>query len=183
MSEIFKAKNLNEISPFLIEAWENKRKEEASVSFNRQLGTLKTRFNWCIDNGRFDGINPTRKVKRLPESHGRQRALEPEEEPGRQNAPNLLGLSCFVVSTRGCGFLPRHYGSRKPMLTYRTTWSLLWLHAPKTARLHAAMQRIMQSNPESEYLFTRANGKPFKSIQNIFRAAAKGPGYPIFHPM
>jgi len=37
-------------------------------------------FNWCIDRGKFDGVNPTRKVKKIKESRGRERFLEPEEE-------------------------------------------------------------------------------------------------------
>jgi integrase len=80
MADHFKGKFLSEVSPFLIEASKKQRKEKAPVSFNRELGTLRTMFNWCLDNGRFDGTNPTRKVKKLPESRGRQLALEPEEE-------------------------------------------------------------------------------------------------------
>lgn len=75
-----KGKRLGDISPFLIESWKKQREENAPVAFNRELGTLKTMFNWCIDNGKFEGANPCRKVKRLQETPGRDRALEPDEE-------------------------------------------------------------------------------------------------------
>lgn len=165
METEFKGKNLSEISPFAIEAWKKKRKEDAPVSFNRELGTLKTVFNWCIDNGKFDGVNPTRKVKRLAESRGRERALEPDEET------KLLAACTEPLKTiLLCGI---DAGLRIPSET-------LWLKktdvdlrqnivivpaifakngkaesVPLTPRLHAALRRMMAGN--SEYLFTRAN--------------------------
>jgi site-specific recombinase XerD len=41
---------------------------------------------------------------------------------------------------------------------------------------------MMQSNPKSEYIFSRSNGKPFKSIQTIFRVAAEKAGIPDISP-
>jgi hypothetical protein len=68
LAEHLKGRHLSEISPFILEAWNKQRKEEAPISFNREIGTLKTIFNWCTDNGRFDGANPCRKVKKITES-------------------------------------------------------------------------------------------------------------------
>ena len=73
-------KKLSEITPFLLEKHKQRRREDAHVGFNREVGTLRTLFNWCIDNGKYDGPNPTRKVKRFHESPGRDRAFEVEEE-------------------------------------------------------------------------------------------------------
>lgn len=192
MTDHFKGKNLSEISPFLIEAWKKKRKEDAPVGFNRELGTLKTMFNWCIDNNRFDGINPTRKVKKLTESKGSQRALEPEEEV------KLLAASAEPLKTMLlCGI---DAGLRIPS---ETLWlkktdvdlshNLVTVQAafskngktesvPLTPRLHAALRRTIQGNPKTEYLFTRKNGKPYKSVQNIFRVAAAKAGIPDISP-
>ncbi len=47
---------------------------------------------------------------------------------------------------------------------------------PLTPRLHEALRRTMSRNPGSEYLFTKSDGMPYKSIQNIFRTAAKRAG-------
>jgi integrase len=188
----FKGKNLSEISAFLIEAWKKKRKEEAPVSFNRELGTLKTMFNWCLDNARFDGTNPTRKVKRLPESRGRERALEPEEEIELLEAcsePLRTILLCGIDA--GLRIPSETLSLKKTDVDLaRNTVTVPAAFAkngkaesvPLTPRLHAAIRRIMKGNPKSEYLFTRVTGKPFKSIQNIFRAAAITAGIPDISP-
>jgi hypothetical protein len=42
MEELFKGKNLSQITPLVIETWKQIRKEQAPVAFNRELGTLKT---------------------------------------------------------------------------------------------------------------------------------------------
>ncbi len=47
---------------------------------------------------------------------------------------------------------------------------------PLTPRLHEALRRTMSWKPSSEYLFTKGDGMPYKSIQNIFRTAAKRAG-------
>jgi integrase len=51
-----------------------------TVGFNRELGTLRTLFNWCIEAGKYEGANPTKRIRRLKESSGMDRLLEPEEE-------------------------------------------------------------------------------------------------------
>jgi integrase len=53
---------------------------------------------------------------------------------------------------------------------------------PLTPRLQSALRQIIQSKPETEYIFMRANGQPFKSIQNIFRAAAEKAGVANIYP-
>jgi integrase len=182
MADHFKGKSLSEISAFLIEAWKKKRKEDAPVSFNRELGTLRTMFNWCIDNGRFDGGNPTRKVKRLTESRGHQRALEPEEEVRLLEAcrePLKTILLCGIDA--GLRIPSETLWLKKTDIDWsRNTVTVPAAFAkngkaesvPLTPRLREALRRVSQSNPKSEYIFTRDNGQPFKSIQNIFRTAA-----------
>ena len=81
MKPLFGGKRLSGISPFLIERHKQARlKAGMRPSFNRELGTLKTLFNWAIDRGRFEGANPARKVKRVEESKGRERTLMVDEE-------------------------------------------------------------------------------------------------------
>ena len=76
---VFAEKNLSEIVPFLLEKHKARRvsKDEAPVAFNREFGTLRTLINWCIDKGKFEGVNPTRKVKKIKENRGNERYLEP----------------------------------------------------------------------------------------------------------
>lgn len=47
---------------------------------------------------------------------------------------------------------------------------------PLTPRLQKALKNRLREYPESEYLFNKSTGKPNKTVQNIFRSAAKRAG-------
>ncbi|HYK90286.1 MAG TPA: tyrosine-type recombinase/integrase [Acidobacteriota bacterium] len=186
MTDFFKGKNLSEISPFLLESWKKQRKDEAPVGFNRELGTLKTMFNWCIDNGRFQGANPCRKVKRLQESHGRERALDPDEEVkflGACSEPLRTIVLCGIDA--GLRIPSETLWLKKDAVDLRgnriTVPAVFAKNSkkesvPLTGRLREALRHTLQHNPESEYLFTKRDGRPYRTIQNIFRTAAKRAG-------
>jgi integrase len=192
MKPLFGGKRLSEISAFLIEKYKQQRiADGVRPSFNRELGTLKTLFNWALDKGKFEGANPARKVKRLEESKGRERTLTAEEET-RLFAECTQSLKTLLM----CGI---YAGLRIPSEVLNLTWgdidlargrlTVLGAYAkngkteivPLTSRLHEALEALKRSKPtvsrEPEALvFTRQDGKPYKSLQNIFRTAAKRAG-------
>lgn len=193
LSKTFGQIQLSSITPFLIEKHRQRRvSEDAPVAFNRELGSLKTLFNWCIDNRRFDGGNPTRKVKKLPESRGRQRALEPEEETRLLEAcsePLRTILLCGIDA--GLRIPSESLWLKKTDIDL--AHNLVTVQAesakngkaesvPLTPRLRAALERVMQRHPQSEYVFNKANGQPFRSIQNVFRNAARRAGITDISP-
>lgn len=74
------------LHPFLIEKHKRGRLEAgAKVMPNRELSVLRALFNRATTLGTYEGDNPVKAVKRLKESEGRVRFLEPAEEgaPGR----------------------------------------------------------------------------------------------------
>lgn len=192
MADYFKDKNLGEISSFLIEGWKKKRKEAAPVSFNRELGTLKTMFNWAIEKGKFEGTNPAQKVKKITESRGRERALEPEEEE-RILAASAEPLRTILLCGIDAGLrIPSEtLWLKKPDIDLKHGFVTIQAcfakngktqSVPLTPRLRDSLGRLMAKNPGSEYVFTKADGKPFKTIQNIFRTAAKNAGLTDISP-
>lgn len=69
MLKSFKHKRLSQIHPFIIEKHKQRRiKEKAPIASNRELTCLKAIFNRCIDWGKFDGVNPVRRVRLLRET-------------------------------------------------------------------------------------------------------------------
>jgi integrase len=189
MEDMLGGKKLGEISPFLLEKYKQKRMADgAKTSFNREMGTLRTLFNWCIDKSKHEGSNPARKVKRLEESRGRERALTIEEE-------NRLLEECTPTlrTLLMCGI---YAGLRIPSEVLNLKWAGIDLarnrltvlgafsktrkteSIPLTSKLRDALADLkrskgaMQSKPD-DYFFTTQAGQPYKSIQNIFRSAAK----------
>jgi integrase len=185
LGQTFGARNLSEIHTFLIEKHRQRRITEAAVAFNRELGTLKTLFNYFIDREKFDGPNPTRKVKKIKESRGRERFLEIEEED------RLLSVCTeplrTIVMSGIYGGLRIHSEAltlqkadvdlRRRLLTVQGAFAKNGetLTIPLNSKLREALrQRMLES--ESEYVFTKCDGKPYRSIQNIFRTACKRAG-------
>jgi integrase len=185
-------KYLSEISSFLIEKHKQRRVAEgAPVAFNRELGTFKTLFNWFIDNGKFEGTNPARKVKKIKESPGRDRFLEHEEEE------RLLAACAEPLRTILMAGI--YAGLRIPSETLNLKWvdvdlrrGLLTVQGafakngktepvPMTSKLRDALERL-KANSRSEYVFAKANGKPYKTVQNIFRTACKKAGLTDISP-
>jgi len=198
MKTLFGGKRLSEISAFLIEKYKQQRLADGvRPSFNRELGTLKTLFNWAVDKGRFEGVNPTRKIKRLEESKGRERTLTMEEET-RLLTECTQSLKTLLM----CGI---YAGLRIPSEVLNLTWgdidlargrlTVLGAYAkngkteivPLTSKLHATLEGLKRAKPAGSrdpeaLVFTRQDGKPYKSLQNIFRTAAKRAGISDISP-
>jgi integrase len=185
LKTFFAGKHLSEVSAFLIEKYKQKRiADGVTVGLNRELGTLKTLFNWSIDKGKFEGGNPARKVKRLKESPGRERFLEIDEEK------RLLEAASEPLRTIIRAGI--YAGLRIPSEVLNLKWSdvdlsrdLLTVQGvfakngktqtvPISRELHDALAGLKRASKNgAECVFTKRDGKPFKTVQNIFRTAAK----------
>jgi integrase len=165
--------------------------EDAPVAFNRELGTLKTLFNWCIDRGKLDGVNPVRKEKKIKESPVRDRFSEHEEEE------RLLAACDEPLRTILMAGI--YAGLRIPSETINLRWEDIDLRRglligrgayakngktktlPLNSKLREALERL-KATSRSEYVFTKSDGKPYKSVQNIFRTACKKAGLTDISP-
>ncbi len=191
LADTFAEKMLSEISPSLIEEHRQKRAADAPVGFNRELGTLRTFFNWCIDKGKFEGINPTRKIRKLQESPGQERFLEPEEEERLLRAcsePLRTILLCGIYA-----------GLRIPSEVLSLRWERVDLRRgfvtvdgafakngktktlPLNSILRTALGRLRFTS-KGEYVFVKPDGRPYRTIQNIFKTAAKRAGIEDIYP-
>lgn len=188
-----KERKLSEVSPFLIEKHRQRRiTDEAPVGFNRELGTLRTLFNWCIDKGKYEGSNPTRKVKKIKESRGRERFLEPEEETGLLEAsgePLRTMLMCGIyaglrIPSEVLSLKKTYVDLKRGFLTVEGAFAKNGKTEtiPLNPKLREALSKIMARPNSSEYVFVRKNGQPYKSIQNIFRLAAEKAGISNISP-
>jgi len=101
LGESFKGKRLSDITKFSIQTYMKKRGEETKIRANRELATLKSLFNRCVEWGKFDGANPCVGVKLFREPKGRLRFLEEDEEAALLAAASeplrtliLVGIHC-----------------------------------------------------------------------------------------
>lgn len=77
----FSGKKLSQISSFAVEGYKQARVNAgARVCVNRELAVLKSLFNRCKEWKLYEGPNPVKSVKKLPEPRRRLRFLEPDEE-------------------------------------------------------------------------------------------------------
>jgi len=187
MGCIFDGKRLSEITTELLNQYKVSR-ADTPAAFNRERGTLKTLFRWAAALGKYQGSLPDfQKVSKLKESKGRNRFLELEEEE-RLLAAAGEPLRTIIL----CGI---YAGLRIPSEVLHLEWkdidlkrgTLTVLGAfakngktvvlPLSPKLWQALEGLKASaGRKARYVFTRANGKPFKSVQNIFRKAVKAAG-------
>ena len=80
LKRAFRGKCLDDIKPLDIEKFKNARLMQVSeATVNRSLACLKSMFNRAIVWGRFEGVNPSTRVKMCKERNIRLRYLEKEE--------------------------------------------------------------------------------------------------------
>jgi integrase len=149
-------------------------------------------INWCIDKGKFEGSNPTRKVKKIKESRGRERFLEPEEEEKLLAAcaePLRTMLMCGIyaglrIPSEVLSLKKTSIDLRHGFLTIEGAFAKNGKTetVPLNQKLRDALAKILAQPNKSEYVFVRKSGEPFKSIQNIFRIAAETAGLTDLSP-
>ena len=180
----FAGRRLSQITPFLVEKYKVARKDDAPVRVNRELTTLKAIFNRATEWGSFEGSNPVRKVKLLPESRGRLRFLDHDEEARLRKACReplrtivLLGIHAGLRLTAEAltlrwasvdlagrrlyveGAYAKNHETRSVPLN-RVLLEALTAHRARSA----------QKGPAA-YVFLNRQGKPLGSIRTAFETA------------
>lgn len=149
----------------------------SKASVNKALGTLKTMFNKAIEWEKYDGVNPVSKVKMYKLDNQRTRHLEKEEIIRLLTAcdGHLKNIVEFAINT----------GMRKGEI-----FNLKWrdvdlnngiIHLLKTKNgdqrqipINETVRNIffrVPKNPESPYVFSSFEGKPFNDIKHSFYTA------------
>lgn len=185
LSRQFGGKYLYEITPYMIEEYKKKRSSDkigdkniAPATINREVACLKCMFNKAIEWGKAND-NPARKVKLFRENNVRLRYLEKEEiikliEACSGNLKAIVTVALFT-------------GMRKAEIL-NLQWrniniehGIIYLLETKNGeRREVLMHDIVKKaivgvpkHPNSQYVFCKKNGNPYKSIRNIFDAALK----------
>jgi integrase len=183
----FAGRRLSEITAFTVEKHKRMRLAEgARVAPNRELSILRLLVNRALAAGVYQGDNPARGFKRIPESEGRVRWLEPDEEAAL--------LAELVEPYRTLVLVGLHAGLRVRAEALTLTWrevdlvrGLLTVQAAyaKTRRQRVirinsalrgplvALKAATQGGPE-DAVFRRRDGQPLRALRSVFaRACAR----------
>jgi integrase len=186
LTKSFGGKRLGQITPKLVEEHkEGRHARGAKVAPNRELGALRQIFNRCLAQGAFEGPNPVVGVKRLKESEGRLRFLEPDEERRL--------LAELPEPYRTLALTGIHAGVRVRSETLPLTWrdvdlvrGLLTVPAAiakngrsRTVKINSLLLpalRALKARPVvglGQHVFTRRDGRPLRTLRGVFARACR----------
>ncbi len=187
LKKSFAGKRLSTLHPFLIEKHKRARLEAgAKVMPNRELSVLRAMFNRALALGTYEGDNPVKAVKRVKESEGRLRFLEPAEEAAllaELREPHrtlvLVGLHAGLrVRAEALSLTWENVDLRRGLLTVQAAFAKAGKTrtVPINSVLRAALAE-RKAMAQGEHVFTRRrDGKPLRALRTVFMnavAAAK----------
>ncbi len=182
----FGTKTLADISSFDVERHKRSRAEAgAKIQANREVGVLKNLVNKAKAWGLYEGGNPCMGVKFLEEPKRRLRYLEPEEEAKLLAvAPEPVRSLIIVGTNTGIRIAAEALTLQWPdvdlirgVLTVQAAYSKNGetRNIPLNSRAKAALLSLKQ-NSKSDYVFSKPNGQPYKSMAKQFRKACEEAG-------
>lgn len=182
----FEGKYLSEITPWLIEKYKKKRKEEVKgATVNRELACLKNMFTKAIEWG-WAASNPVKAVKLFKENNQRLRYLT------RQEADLLI--ECCAPHLKPIVITALNTGMRRGEIL-----SLIWDHVdfengiimvvntkngerrdiPMNKWLTETLKDVKRQS-SSNYMFCNEKGERFGVVRTSFESAVKRAGITDF---
>jgi len=194
----FKDMYLFEITPPKIERYKAARLEKVEpATVNREIGCLRHMFNKAIEWG-YVQHNPVRGVKKLKEPPGRIRYLEAKEIGKLMEALDKLpkGSGRYLKPIVSMAL---HTGMRKKKIL-GLRWRDVDLENRKITILRSknnesqiipinntlyAILKALPKRPDTEYVFSNGNGKPFGNVRRSFDKALEKAGIKdfVFHDL
>lgn len=182
----FSSKSLADISSFDVERHKRSRSEVgARIQANREVAVLKNLFNKAKAWGLYEGENPCLGVKFLEEPKRRLRYLEPNEEARLLEVSSEPLRSLIIVGTNtGIRIAAEALTLRwsdvdftRGILTVQAAYSKNGetRNIPLNSRAKDAL-RNLKSTGKSEYVFSKPNGDPYKSLEKPFLKACADAG-------
>ena len=182
----FSTKTLAHISSFDVERHKRDRAEQgARIQANREIAVLKNLFNKAKDWGLYEGENPARGVKFLEEPKRRLRYLEPSEEAKLLEVASEPLRSLIIIGTNtgiriGAEALTLKWVDvdlLRGILTVQAAYSKngQTRNIPLNSRAREAFQHL-KTISRSDYVFSKPNGQPYKSMEKPFTQACKAAG-------
>ncbi|MEK6801906.1 MAG: site-specific integrase [Nitrospirota bacterium] len=179
----FAGKRLGQILTLDVERYKRGRVDVgARVRVNRELAVLHNLLNRCKEWGLFEGENPAGAVKKIKEPKRRLRFLESSEE-GRllEHTEGCLRSVVIVGINTGLRIrseaLPLCWSDvdlQRGFVTVQAAYAKNGTSrsVPLNSRAREVLERLRERS-KSEYVFTQANGRPYKSMDKPFAAACK----------
>ena len=179
----FSGKTLGQIQPFAIEKHKKMRVEEnASVSVNRELALLKALFNRCTAWGKFSGPNPVKEVKLLREPKGRLRYLDDEEEANllrhaREPLRTIILVGIYAglrIQAEALTLKWEDVDFRRGLLSVKAAYAKSG--EGRAVNLNSVLKvalKQLKDRTRGEYVFSKPDGSPYKSIRSAFKTACK----------
>jgi len=187
----FDGKRLSEIHPFLVEKHKQRRKEKAPVATNREINLLRSIFNYCTAEKKYEGTNPARAkakgkpgdgIERLKETKGRVRFLEQDEETrllaqAREPLRTIILTGIYTgvrVKSEALTLTWDNVDFRRRQLTVLAAYAKNGetRTIPLNSVLTEALERLAV-NAKREYVFVKRDGSPYRSIKSAFTTACK----------
>lgn len=187
--DVFGNYALRSFTTRLIEEYQAKRLEyNKPATSNRMLTIIKHMFRKAADWDMVEEgvLKRIAKVKLTPEHNTRLRFLSKEECQALVNACNTH-LKPIVVTALNSGMRKSEIlGLKFEQVDFRHQFIFLEItkngkrrEIPMNSTLRATLEAIPHS-PESEYVFTDRNGKPFKDVKRSFKTALRKAGIADF---
>jgi integrase len=186
LARSFAGRQLSEISAFDVERHKRARLEAGvRVMVNREVECLRALYNRAREWNLYDGPNPTGTVKRVKESEGRLRYLEPEEERAllahaKEPLRTIILAGIYAglrIETEALTLRTAAADLRTGILTVESAYakSGKTRRVPMNATLRGAVARLKERGT-SEHLFARRTGKPYRSVRTAFATACRRAG-------
>ena len=186
LSHSFAGKLLSQISSFDIERHKHRRIEGgARVVANREVSRLKALFNAVTKWDMYEGKNPAVGIRPVEEPEGRLRFLDYAEEMSLLKvAPPIvqdmivIGTNCGIrIASEALTLTWADVDFLRNQLTVRAAFAKAGETrcVPLNSRAREVLVRLKASG-RSEYVFSKPNGLPYKSMDKLFTRACENAG-------
>ena len=186
LSLSFRDKTLAQISSFDVERHKQTRVDSgARIQANRELALLKNLFNKAKAWSLYEGVNPVLGVKFLEEPQRRLRYLEAVEEvrlleisPEPLRSLIIIGTNTGIrIGSEALTLKWSDVDIGRGILTVQAAYAKSGesRSIPLNSRAKEAF-RYLSSLRRSDYVFTQANGQPYKSMGKPFAKACENAG-------
>jgi integrase len=186
LAQSFAGKLLSQISSFDIERHKHRRVEAgARVVANREVARLKALFNAAIKWDMYEGKNPAVGIRPVEEPAGRLRFLDYAEEGSLLKvAPPIvqdmivIGTNCGIrIASEALTLTWDHVDFLRNQLTVNAAFAKAGesRSVPLNSRAREVLVRLKERS-RSEYVFSKPNGLPYKSMDKLFTRACKDAG-------
>src|SRR5262245_57237233 len=186
LAHSFAGKLLSQISSFDIERHKHRRVEAgARVVANREVARLKALFNAAIKRDMYEGKNPAVGIRPVEEPEGRLRFLDYAEEAQLLKAAPLvlqdviaLGVNTGVrIASEALTLTWDNIDFLRNQLTVSAAFAKAGetRTVPLNSRAREVLMRL-KAQSRSEYVFSKPNGLPYRSMDKLFSRACEEAG-------